>query len=62
MLFIIILGLIARLALVCDGCDIGSWGVDNFDWKKVGTGDLIQFLTNKLTKLLSDFICHLWFH
>jgi hypothetical protein len=62
MLLIIVLGLIAKLALVCDSCDIGQWGVNNFDWDQVSIGVLIQFPTKKLTKLQPAFICHLWFH
>jgi hypothetical protein len=36
MLVIIVLGLIAKLALVCDGCDVGTRDVKDFDWTKVG--------------------------
>jgi hypothetical protein len=36
MLLIIVLGLIAKLALVCDGCDVGTLDVNDFDWTKVG--------------------------
>jgi hypothetical protein len=36
MLLIVCLGLMAKLALVSEGCDVGLWGVDNFDWDQVG--------------------------
>jgi hypothetical protein len=36
MMLIIFLGLIVKLALVCDGCDVGTSEVVNFDWNKVG--------------------------
>jgi len=36
MLLIILLGLIAKLASVCDGCEVGKSEVNNFDWKRVG--------------------------
>jgi hypothetical protein len=32
----IILALIAKLVLVCDGCDVGTSGVNNFVYTKVG--------------------------
>jgi hypothetical protein len=38
MLLIMFLGLIAKLALVSDGCDVGDWGVDSFNWTAVGIG------------------------
>jgi hypothetical protein len=38
MLLIIFLGLIAKLALVSGDCDVGEWGVDNFNWTAVGIG------------------------
>jgi hypothetical protein len=44
MLLIAALCLIAKLALVCDSCYIGIWGVDNFDWNLVGIGVLTRFL------------------
>jgi hypothetical protein len=62
MLLIMVFGLIAKLALVCDGCDVGSWGVDSFDWNQVGIIVLIQILTHHLFKLLLTFMFHLWFH
>jgi hypothetical protein len=50
MLLIIVLGLIAKLALLCDGCDVGTSGVENFNWNQVGTRTsvLIQILTHHL--------------
>jgi hypothetical protein len=62
MLLVVFLGLIATLALVCADCDVGSWGVDNFDYNKVGIGVLIQILSHQLLKLWVTFIFHLWFH
>jgi hypothetical protein len=38
MLLIILLGLIAKLALVCYGCDIGTSEVTSIDWNQVGIG------------------------
>jgi hypothetical protein len=35
---IIFLGVMAKLALFSDGCDVGDWGVDNFNWTAVGIG------------------------
>jgi hypothetical protein len=48
MMIIIFLAIIAKIALVCDGCDIGNWGVNNFDWNKVGITIVIQILTHRL--------------
>jgi hypothetical protein len=45
MLLIIFLGLIVKLALVCDGCDVGTLEVNNFDYNLVGTSVLTRFLT-----------------
>jgi len=36
MLLIIFLGIITKLASVCDGCDVGTSVVNNFDWNQVG--------------------------
>jgi len=36
MLLIKFFGLIAKLALVCGDCDIGTSELDDFDWNKVG--------------------------
>jgi len=36
MLLIIFLGLIAKLALICGDCDVGTQEVNNFDFTKVG--------------------------
>jgi len=44
MLLIIFLGLIAKLALVCDGCDVGSPVVDSLDWNQVDICVLTRFL------------------
>jgi hypothetical protein len=62
MLLIIFMGLIAKLALICDGCDVGSWGVDSFDWNQVRISVLIHILTYQLLKLLLEFIFDLCFH
>jgi hypothetical protein len=35
MLLIIVLGLIAKITLVSGDCDIGTWGVDDFDFNQV---------------------------
>jgi len=35
MLLIFSLGLMVNLALFCDGCKVGPWGVKHFDWDKV---------------------------
>ena len=44
MLLIIFLGLIATLASVCDGCNVGTQEVNNFDWDQVGISVLTRFL------------------
>jgi hypothetical protein len=44
MLLIIFLGLIAKLASVCDGCDVGPLEVNNFDFTKVGIIVMTRFL------------------
>ena len=36
MLLIFFLGLIVKLAAVCDGCDVGTSEVNNFDWNQLG--------------------------
>jgi len=36
MLLIIFLGLIAKLASICDACDVGTSVMKNFDFNKVG--------------------------
>jgi len=36
MLLIILLSLIATLTLVSGDCDLGTQGMDNFDYSKVG--------------------------
>jgi hypothetical protein len=56
MLLINFLGLIAKLASVCDGCDVGTHEVKNFDWNKVCTVVLRQFLIQAAFKT-SDFLC-----
>jgi hypothetical protein len=45
MLLIIFLGLIAKLASVCDRYDVGTSEVNNFDWNELGFVVLTQFLT-----------------
>jgi len=44
MLLIIVVGLIANLVLVCDGCDVGTPPMNNFDFNKVGISVLSSFL------------------
>lgn len=44
MLLIIFLGLVAKFASVCDGCEVGTSEVNNFDWNQVGIIVLIRFL------------------
>jgi hypothetical protein len=36
MMLIIFLGLIAKLASVCDGCEVGTSEVKKFDWNQLG--------------------------
>jgi len=36
MLLIILLGLIIKLALLCDGCVVGTSAVNNLDFTRVG--------------------------
>jgi len=36
MLLIFFLGLIVKLASVCDGCDVGTSEVNSFDWNQLG--------------------------
>jgi hypothetical protein len=55
MLMIMFLGLIAKIALVCGECNIRTWGVDSFNWTKVGIMVLIQILKHHLLKLLLAF-------
>jgi hypothetical protein len=42
MQLIVFLGLIAKLALVCGDCDVGTSVVNNFDWNQVGIVVLTQ--------------------
>jgi len=44
MLLFFFLCLIANGVLFCDGCDVGTTLVNNFDWSKVGMSVLIGFL------------------
>jgi hypothetical protein len=44
MLLIIVLGLIAKLTLVCGNCDVGTQEVNNYDFTKVGITELTGFL------------------
>jgi len=37
MLLIIFWSLIFKLASVCDGCEVGTSVVNNFDWNQVAT-------------------------
>jgi hypothetical protein len=59
-MLIIFLGLIANLVLFCDGCDIGTSYVDDYDFYKVGVRVLTGFLKQPVLKLLLGFIFHLW--
>jgi hypothetical protein len=59
MLLIIVLGLIVNLASVCDGCDVGTSEVDDFDWNQVDISVNIRFLNHQLSILLLGFIFHL---
>jgi hypothetical protein len=45
MLLIIFLGLIAKLALVCSGCDVGTTEVTNFNFPLVGICVLTRYIT-----------------
>jgi hypothetical protein len=60
MLLIIVLVLIAKLASVCDGCDVGTSEVDNFDWKQVDISVNTRFLNHQLSILVIGLIFHLW--
>jgi hypothetical protein len=62
MLLIIVLGLIAKLASVCDGCDVGTLKMDDFDWNQVDISVNTRFLNHQLSILVSGFIFHLWLH
>jgi hypothetical protein len=62
MLLIIFLGLIAKLASLCDGCDIGTSEVNNFDWNQVDISVNTRFLNHQPSIILLGFIYHLWFH
>ena len=44
MLLIICLGLMAKLAFISGQCDVGTGGVDDFDFFKVGTSVLTRYL------------------
>jgi len=55
MLLIIFLGLIATLASVCDGCDVGTSEVNNFDYYKVCIIVLTRFLKQAAFKTASCF-------
>jgi TctA family transporter len=62
MLLIFLFGLIAILASVSDGCDVGTTEVENFNWKLVGVSVITQILTHHPLKLVLAFIYHLWFY
>ena len=59
MLLIIFLGLIAKLNSVCDACDIGTHGVENFDWTEVCIRVLPRFLKYRAVKTVAEFTFHL---
>lgn len=44
MLLIIFLGLIAKLTLVCGDCDVGTSGMDDYDFTRVGISEFTSFL------------------
>ena len=44
MLLIIFLGLIAKLTLVCGDCDVGTSGVGDYNFTRVGISVLTSFL------------------
>jgi hypothetical protein len=52
MLLLIFLCLICKLASVSGDCDVGPWGVKNFDWNKVGIVILTRFLKQAVFKSL----------
>jgi len=60
MLLIIFLGLIAKLASVCDCCDVGTSEVNNFDWNQVGivvlTGLLKQAAFKTAACIYTSFV------
>ena len=60
MLLIILLGLIAKLASVCDGCEVGKSEVNNFDWNQVGivvlTGLLKQAAFKTAACIYTSFV------
>jgi len=56
MLLIIFFGLIAKLTLVSEGCDVGTQKVKNFDWYKVGISVLTRSMKQELKLLLGSFI------
>jgi len=62
LLFIISLGIIAKIVSVCDGCNIGLSKVNSFDWKQVDITLNTQLLNHQLSVLVLQFIFHLWFH
>jgi len=49
-------GLIAKLTLVSEGCDVGTQKVKNFDWYKVGISVLTRSMKQELKLLLGSFI------
>jgi hypothetical protein len=54
-LLIFFWGLIANLALFCDGCDVGNRDVNNFDWNNVGISLLTGFLKLTVFKTAACF-------
>jgi len=50
MLLIVFLGLIVKLTSVCDGCDVGTSVMNNFDWNQVGIVVLTRFLKQSAFK------------
>jgi hypothetical protein len=62
MLLIVFLGLIAKLALVCDGCDIGTQRTEDFNFVKVGVIVLTLLLKQVSLKMSIGFLIHLCLH
>ena len=61
MLLIVVLGLIAKLALVSSDCDIGTQKLNDFDMNKVGVIILMYFLHNSIFKTAAFHMFHLRF-
>jgi len=62
MLLIIFLGLIAKLTLGSDECDLGTPKMEDFDCNKVGISVWHIFYNKQLLKFIIGFIIHLLLH